>query len=165
MVFSSPAGKKEALRSEIAWTALLRDLRSTNMSGLRTTQQTLRKKRSLVEDISGTPEQDKKVCCRRRSTHATKDALFGSSSATFLDLSPPAPSVGRLRFTFGRQHYTSISLPTLSKSSCGCSTGAQKFDVFSSYHCPCNTRSKNSSSATKANKRDSSSARNQSVCC
>lgn len=161
MVFSSPAGQKEALRSEIAWTALLRDLRSTNLSGLRTTQQTPRKKRSLETDISDTPGQDK----RHRSTTATKDALFGSNSATFLDLSPPAPSLDGIRFTFGKQHYTSISLPTLSKASCGCSTGAQKFDVFSSYHCPCVTRSKKSSSAMKTNKRDSSGARGRSVCC
>ena len=151
MVFSSPAGKKEALRTEIAWNALLREVRSANVSGLRAAQQP-RKKRSRLEDglledgLSVAQGQDKKVRCRR------------SSSPTFLDLSPPSASLDDVSFTFGRQHYTSISLPTLSKSSCGCSTGAKKFDAFSSYRCPCSTKSNRSFNATN-NKRNSSSVR------
>ena len=167
IVFSSPTGKKEALRSEIAWTALLRDLRSASLSGLRATQQT-RKKRSLEDNFSDFPGvQDKKVRCRRRSTAATKDALFDSTNATFLDLSPPTAKVDEdVRFVFGRQHYTAISLPAPSKSTCGCSSGAREFDVFSSYRCPCSTKSKRLSSAIMSNsKRDSmSSTQGKSLC-
>ena len=171
IVFSSPTGKKEALRSEIAWTALLRDVRSASLSGLHATQQT-RKKRSLEsDDISDMPGgQDKKVRCRRHSTAATKDVLFnGTNSTTFLDLSPPtAKVVDDVRFIFGRQHYTTISLPTLSKSDCGCNSGSREFDVFSSYRCPCNHKKikRSATAITGNNKRDKtiSSAQGRSVC-
>jgi len=135
----------DALRSEIAWNAILREVRSRNSSVVGVVAagdlSLTRKKRSRFDD-------DEEAATDMSLTGATSEKKVrcqpGSSSgtSTFLDLSPPSSAASLtspIRFTFGK-HYTKISLPTTVKASCGCVVGS-KFDVFSAYRCPCKSRS------------------------
>ena len=130
--------KNETLHSEIAWNALMRELRSTKP------ESSTRKKRRArfdQQDMSAAGGvQERKVRCLRNNKTFSKDELLNSN--TFLDLSPPSKSLdATASFTFGR-HYKSISLASMANISCGCSSGSSsKFDVFSTYRCPCKSRS------------------------
>jgi hypothetical protein len=131
--------KKKALHSEIAWNALMRELRSVKKCPLDDGAAPMRKKRRAgfdQQDMSlAGDSQERKVRCVRSSK-----ALSSDDSNTFLDLTPPMHSLDASpSFTFGR-HYKQISLAGLAKSSCLCSGESSAFDVFSSYRCPCKSR-------------------------
>ncbi|CAB9524484.1 expressed unknown protein [Seminavis robusta] len=143
----------KTLHSDIAWNALLREVRINKISlrhGGSSTATSGRKKRRQQDDDIADISNDRKIRCLRISR--VGDVLDGSSSSTFLNLSPPSSTIGdELSFTFGRHHYKSISLPSLSKTSCACSGGSSsRFDIFSSYRCPCKKKTQSMSSKKKS---------------
>jgi len=153
--FANGSGKQEALRSEIEFAALLKDVRKSSLAILNSTASHSARKKRCRKDViperglSAMPgNNEKRACWSRRSVSPTFWNLI-PPSATALDDNVP-------EFTFGKEYYSSISLPTLSKDvSCGCQAGSNAFDVFSSYHCPCK-KSRTSSAATKKSHRGAS---------
>lgn len=136
--------KNAMTSSNVAWNALMKELRTVKASAI-SENGSLRKKRRArfdQQDMSVAGDtQERKVRCLRSSQTFSSAELLGSNSNTFLDLSPPSQSLDSLpSFTFGR-HYKQISLAGLAKSSCGCAGVPSEFDVFSSYRCPCKSRS------------------------
>ena len=131
--------KDAASNSKVAWSTLMQELRSIKTGGSKEAMLTKKRRATFdQQDLSATAGE-RKLRCRRNSK--VNDVL-GESSPTFLDLNPPSPTEATsLTFTFGR-HYKSISLASLANASCNCSkASSSKFDVFSSYQCPCKTRS------------------------
>lgn len=156
----------QAPHSATSWNALMRELRSVKAGTLSSPSDGLhsRKKRRAKfdqQDLSVAGDaQERKVRCRRNSSTTPSGDLLEESN-TFLDLTPPSTSLGASpRFTFGK-HYKQISLASLANSSCACAGKSSEFDVFSSFRCPCKSRSKTPKKAAPSRKTVSSTKKSR----